>query len=341
MRITSFQSGSSSRKTYTMSKDKKQLEVHKDIDAIIGNGVIPESPTPVKEGIKDETGTKPLEPVAPKVYDAAAEIKEFGLQPTEMIEYKDPFSGAMRKIMIDRRGTTDEKLALALLDDKTSREQKDSMISMYLFEKGKQGASMLMDLWGYKGQHTKESRAFQSTMRFDFELFLSTFQVFLNDSHDRIWNKLPLEQVEVEYKDEETDEIKHKKIVRVIPGSKVELDEVVVTLGELGKYFKLTSDLLNNRIKAEVQKRERAKGKGIYIGLDNKPYSIHEDGDIVEVVKAEREEAIKQRGELIKMMPELNDDALHLVLELAISNWEQFLEEWNKKYPDKPYNKHE
>lgn len=246
--------------------------------------VLPNSKMPVPTDSK-------IKPIDGPKYDAPAEIKKFGLKPTEVVEYKDLFTGEMKKIIIDRRGTTDEKLALALLDDKMSRDQKDTMVSMFLFEKGKHGASMLMDLWGYKGQHTKESRAFQSTMRFDFELFLSTFQIFMQDSADLIFKALPIEVVEAEV--EEDGKMVKKEIVRTT--RKVDADEIAVTLGEYARYFRMTSQLLGKRIRAEVDKREKAKGKGIYIDMNNKPYSVHEDGDIVEVVKKDREEVIKEK----------------------------------------------
>ena len=76
------------------------------------------------------------------------------------------------------------------------------------------------------------------------------------------------------------------------------LNDVVITLGEYALYHRHTSELLGKRLRAEVDKRERAKGKGIYIGLDNKPYSVFEDGDVVEVVAKDREEAVKEKSEV-------------------------------------------
>lgn len=257
-----------------MNKDK-QIEK---------KGVLPNSMVPVAAGVK-------LKPVAGPEYDAEKEIKKFGLAPTEIVEYKDPFDGLMKKIMIDRKGTSDEKLALTLLDDKMSREQKDTVVSMYLFEKGKHGASMLMDLWGYKGTHTKESRQFQSTMRFDFEMFLSTFQIFMADTADMFFKQLPIKVVEVE---KEVDGKKMKKEIVQLTRD-VDSNEVALALGDMARYFRMTGTLLGKRIRTEVEKRERAKGKGIYIDKDNKPYSIYEDGDIVEVVARDREEVIKEK----------------------------------------------
>lgn len=268
----------------------------KDKDIVVGKieqlteRSLPDSAMPVKRGARDDKGEL-LEKAPIKKYDPHGEIKKYGLAPTEVVEYKDPFTGTMKKIMIDRRGTTDEKLALALLDDSIPREQKDTMISMYLFEKGKQGASMLMDLWGYKGQHTKESRHFQSQMRFDFDLFLNAFEMFCNDSADLVFKNLPIEIVEVE---EEVDgKVIKKEVVKVTRD--VTPNEIAVVLGDFGRYHRMTGTLLSKRIRAEVQKRERAKGKGIYIGMDNKPYSVHEDGDIVEVVSKDREQVVKER----------------------------------------------
>lgn len=250
-------------------------------------GILPNSSVPVAKGARDDKGRK-IKPLAPKVYDGEKQIKEMGLKAVENFTYIDPITGDQKSFVIDRRGTTDQKAGLALLDPKLSREQKDSVISMYLFEQGKQGASMLMDLWQYKGQHTKESRAFNSTMRYDFELFLHTFQMFMQDSADLILKELNLEIGEI--KDE------HGKKITVVHGTeKVTTNDIARVLGEYANYFKMTSTLLEKRIRAEVEKRERAKGKGIYIGIDNKPYSVYEDDDIVKVVEKDKAEADEEK----------------------------------------------
>ncbi len=271
-------SGSSSLKTYDMNK-----EIQKE-------SVLPNSKMPVLKGAKNDKG-KAIRPIVGPQYDPQGEIAKFGLQATEIVEYKDPISGDTKKIMIDRRGTTDEKLALTLLDDKISRDQKDSIISLYLFEKGKHGASMLMDLWQYKGTHTKESRAFQSTMRFDFELFLGVFQDFMAKSSALVFNNLPIELAEVEV--EEDGKKITKEIVKVTRD--VTPNEIAVVLGQFAQFHQIHGDLLARKIRQEVEKRERAKGKGIYLSTDGKPYSITEDGDIVEVVKRDVEEAAKEK----------------------------------------------
>lgn len=241
--------------------------------------ILPDSKMPVAKGTLNDQGKK-IRPIKSKVYDAQADLKKYGLKPTELLEYTDPITKEKKSIMIDRRGTTDEKLALALLDDTISREQKDSMISMFLFEKGKEGASMLMDLWSYKGQHTKESRAFNSQMRYDYEMFLHVFQMFMRDSHDLLWEMLPLavDVVEVDGK--------KKEIVKLT--STPNLNDVVLALGQYARFHNMSADLLGERVKAETAKREAAKGKGIYIDLNNKPYSVTEDGDIVEVVAKDK-----------------------------------------------------
>lgn len=250
--------------------------------------VLPDSKMPVAKGAKDDEGNK-IKPAPVKRYDAEGEIKKFGVAATEVVEYKDVFTGQLKKIIIDRRGTTDEKLALALLDDKVSRDQKDSMLSMYLFEKGKQGSSMLMDLWMYKGAHTKESRAFQSTMRFDFELFLQVFQTFMQDSADLVFKNLPIKVTMINTATDHPEEI-------ISVTRDVSANEIAVVLGRFAQYHRMTSDLLGKRIRAEVEKRERSRGKGIYIGMDNKPYSVHEDGDIVEIVAKDKAEADKEKN---------------------------------------------
>lgn len=262
------------------------------------SAILPDSATPIAKDAKNDKG-ETIVPLEPTKYDAAGDIKKYGLKPTEMVEYKDEFTGEMKKFLLDRRGTNDEKLALSLLDPDISREQKDSMVSMWLFEKGKQGSSMLMDLWMYKGEHTKESRHFQSTMRFDFELFLTVFQTFMHDSADLIFKNLPITIVKAEYEEDgkKVNEGVEKDFVKL--ERDVTANEIAVVLGEFGRYHRMNAELLGKRIRQEVEKRERAKGKGIYLSKDGKPYSVDEDGDIVEVVSRDKAEADqeKQNGE--------------------------------------------
>jgi hypothetical protein len=111
------------------------------------------------------------------------------------------------------------------------------------------------------------------------------------DSADLILKRLPIELVEVEIQ-EGGKKVKNE-IVKLTRD--VEANEIAEVLGEFARYHRMTSELLGKRIRAEVDKRERAKGKGIYIGLDNKPYSVFEDGDVVEVVAKDKAEADKEK----------------------------------------------
>lgn len=258
--------------------------------------ILPNSRMPVSEGTVDDQG-KAIRTIRGPKYDPEAQIKKYGLKPVENFEYVDPVTGDKKSFTIDRRGSTEASVGLTLLDPKATREQKDSAISMYLFEKGKHSASLLMDLWSYKGIHTKESRAFQSTMRFDFELFLQTFQMFMQDSADLIFKNLPIEVVEAEVEEVAKDgstKMVTKEIVKMTRD--VTPNDIAITLGEYAQYFRMTSRLLGQRIRAEVQKRERAKGKGIYLGEDGKPYSIREDDDIVEVVAKDKAGVDKEKN---------------------------------------------
>lgn len=231
---------------------------------------------PVKKGV--EVVGKPS-----AGYDADGQIKKFGVKPVEQVEITDPMTGEKKMVTIDRRGTTEEKLVWALANKEMTREQKDAVISMYLFERGKQSASMMMDLWQYKGAHTRESRQFNSMMRMDFEIFLGVFMSFMEDSADLIFKNLPVEVVTVK-----DDKDKAKEIVRMKAEQTVSPTDVAITLGEIARYFRMTSVLLAKRIQSEKDKRERAKGKGIYMGEDGKAYSIREDDDVVEVVAKDK-----------------------------------------------------
>lgn len=216
-----------------------------------------------------------------RTYDAARDIKKFGLVPVEKIKSVNPITGEEKMITIRRDGTTDSELAMVMADPTTTRELKDTVVSRYLFERGKESASMMMDLWKYKGEHTKEARHWMSNMRWDFELFMEAFMFYMNDSADRIIDGLGVGLKVV--KDKNGNE---KTFVE--PNLAIGTQEIQVVLGDLAVYMRQTANLMRTRIDKEKEKREREKGKGIYIGLDGKPYSIYEDVDVEQAVKKDK-----------------------------------------------------
>lgn len=219
-----------------------------------------------------------------KSYDAAREMAALGVPLVEEVEVRNQLTGERTTITVRHDGTTDSAVAITLADPKATREQKDAVVAAYLFETGKHNSSTLMDLWAYKGQHTKESRHWMSQMRFDFELFLETFRFFMSDTAGRVMRRLGMT---IDTAADGT-EILHF-------GSETDINDVYAALGDMAIYMRQTSELLKKRIENEKQKRDMEKGKGIYIGLDNRPYSIYEDEGVAEVVAADQAKAMEDK----------------------------------------------
>jgi hypothetical protein len=194
-----------------------------------------------------------------KDYSAKAirkELKSKGLAAIERVTIKNPVTGKKSVAIIERDGTPESKLVLALVDKTKSQEQKDGVISAYLFERGKESASFLLDLYQSKGKHTKETRVFKSQMRFDFELFADLIVRMLHEASLAIARDVGPKGAEQ-------------------------------TLLELGNQFSHTADTIADRMQKITEERMRDKGFGIYIGLDRKPYSIFDD-NFDEVIAKER-----------------------------------------------------
>lgn len=241
--------------------------------------------------------------------DTQAELDKYGLKPHEEVKITDPLTGETRTITLDRTGTNENKLIMALADPDLTRDRKDHIISMYLWERGKESSSFLVDLFRFKGEHTKETRAFKSQMRFDFEIFVSQFSKYIREQSRLIGITLGVdifkeresyqnwlkEQRERGRKEDFTYiDFYEKDTPPGIPppiGSQrtqIALIEMAITSLEEGE-----------RLVAQTQNvtkaRERDAGKGIYVSREGKIFS-HDDPDMDEIIKADRE----RRNELEK-----------------------------------------
>jgi hypothetical protein len=218
-------------------------------------------------------------------YDAKKAIKKHGLVPVESIKVENPVTGETKWVTLRRDGTHDAKLIETLADPKMSREQKDAVMSMYLFERGKESASMLMDLWAYKGEHTKQSTVFKNQVRRDVDIMVETFSLFMRDAADRILHGLQFEVRKVK-EDGKEKEVLHR-LAKNLPA--IEIDNLITVMGDLAFYFKQTADLIALRMRDETDRREKEKGKGIYVDIKGGVYSVYEDGDIVQRVEHDME----------------------------------------------------
>lgn len=168
-------------------------------------------------------------------------------------------SGEKKEIVLCRKGTTERALGELLLDKNTDTDKKNAMLASYLFEKGKESASFIADLMVYKGSHTKETRAFKTQMRFDFEAFANMMVLGMHDIS--------------------------KGINKDMEDSK-ELKEVVQNMSDR---FNSLANTISNRVNAIKESRMRDKGYGIYINGQGKAYSIFDD-KVFEEIDRERKE---------------------------------------------------
>ena len=193
------------------------------------------------------------------------------------VEYTNPFTGNKTIQVIDRRGTTDEKLAMVLSSKDSTDEQKLSALSLYLFEKGKESASFITDLFLYKGTHTKEMRQFKTQLKFDFDSFVNMFTNFLFESSQSIIDVIlpnvdivKLEEDAYTYlKDNEEKELSIKDFVKkkyyetCLNESNLAL--IVLALKQVSE-----AQTLRNSIREKSEERERERGKGIHIDKERK-----------------------------------------------------------------------
>lgn len=131
--------------------------------------------------------------------DYKSEIQKYeatGQPLMETLTITDPVSKKVATYELDRGGTRDQKLAMILADPSADEQRKLGMLSLYLFERGKESASFITDLMLYKGTNTQESRKFQSRMNYDWTFFVGMFANFLFEQATTIIDAiLPGEEV--------------------------------------------------------------------------------------------------------------------------------------------------
>lgn len=222
------------------------------------------------------------------------DLKQNGLQASETIEVVNPVTGNRSIVTIDRDGTPESKMILALADKTKTRDQKDAVMGMYLFERGKENASFLMDLFRYKGSNTTEQRQFRSQVRFDFEEFTKMFTHSLDAMAGATAAELGYSDAEfkkigdryVAYlKSEPADTTLYAMFAEDQGNAKVRM-ECALLQSALRQITE--ADKLRDMVERVAKARERERGKGIYIGIDGKSYAV-EDIEIDEVMKRDRE----------------------------------------------------
>lgn len=219
-----------------------------------------------------------------------SESKSITTDKTEDIEFTHPLTGKKTSLTLNRATDDPEQLGAVLLSNR-SKDTKDAYLANYLFAQGLESASFLAELFKSKGKHTKETRAFKSQMRFDYEVLINSLTLGLTD----ISNTLDtiLGHKILENKDEIIELSKkmelHDAISRVVPVESKEecaLSAMVLQLDSL-------SELLVNRVKEITEKRLEDSGYGIFVNTKGRVYSIFDEG-VKEEFEKEYEEARKK-----------------------------------------------
>lgn len=204
---------------------------------------------------KDMLGGKPKQRNHPN-YTKALAIKTVD---EETIKVKNPINGNEALVTLSRTGTTDEKLAMVLLSPDATKDQKNSFISNWLFERGKENASFIAELYLSKGAHVKETQAFKRQIRWDFEMFANI-----------LTNKLTLLSKEMKtLKDRYTDPFD--------------------AFDYIGSKFADIAEVLNTQRERITNARMREKGFGVYLDRNGQAFSI-EDDEIVDIIKGDKEQ---------------------------------------------------
>jgi hypothetical protein len=185
-------------------------------------------------------------------------LKALGPMENEKITVKNKVTGTSVDIELVREGTTERALAIILLDKNKPQMQKDAMIAQYLFERGKESASFIGELFVYKGQHAKETHAFKRQVRFDFDMFADMYAQAMTDIANGI---------------------------RVDLKAKLPMDEIMLSISNR---FMSAGETIRKQRENVVKARQAERGGGIYIDKNGRAYSTN-DPEVDEIIKKERE----------------------------------------------------
>lgn len=249
-----------------------------------------------------------------------AELAKYGLEPIMKVTVEDPLTGEKKLITLDRSGYSEAKLVAILADPDTSRERKDHELSMYMWERGGESMSMMVDLIRYKGQHSKESNVFKSQIRFDFEAFLSTFCMSLEDEvgiasqilgidvagergsfYAFVGERVAADQKAAKESGEEYKRKEYTYFDYLVYKEKTKASkdrELRMWAMHVAKAIHAydTASLIRKRIESIRDARERDKGKGVYLSASGRPYTLN-DPELDEIIKGDREATQKIKKE--------------------------------------------
>jgi len=229
--------------------------------------------------------------------NTSKELAKFGVEPISQVEVIDPITKEKRIVTLDRTGHTEAKLITALADANLSRDRKDHELSMYLFTRGAEGASFMLDLARYKGEHVKETRVFKSQIRFDFEALVDILADHLEMQARRTEKMLSFKLEDWTRGYRNWLNLSNNKAKELTVWEWLESDRAWRDSTENRLQACLISQAIFDFSEAQrlresrtriARAREAEKGGGIYVGKDGKVYSVN-DEEVDAIIKADRE----------------------------------------------------
>lgn len=207
---------------------------------------------------------KPTDIILGRQYDVGEEHPNYKIAKgvktvaSETITVINPITKRKAKVELSRTGTSEEKLGALMLSPDATREQKDSMIAQYLFEQGRENGSFMAELFISKGTLTKQTQAFKSQMRWDFENFASMMVLMMQDIANDVKQSIDVGR---------------------------EANNILYTIAAR---FESCAELIISEREKITTARMQEKGYGVYIDNQGKAYSIFED-EIEQVVRKDKE----------------------------------------------------
>ena len=216
----------------------------------------------------------------PKMKDHPNHIRALAIKTPkeEKFTVENPITGKKAEITLSRQGTTDEKLAMIMLSPDATKEQKDSMLATYIFERGRENTSFLMELYISKGTLVRETQAFKKQIRFDLERFADMVVGIFQDMANDVYTELKVDK-------------NLNGGVMVPKGGDIKL---YASLFKMAQRLEKGAELITKQREAITEARMREKGYGIYLDKNGQAFSIY-DSDIEEVVHKEKEEIKKEQ----------------------------------------------
>lgn len=254
--------------------------------------------------IRDEKGNKvPDDPNYTKLKELSKEVK---IPPTE-VEIENPITHQKALVKLEFDGTTDKKLGAIMLSPDATEEQRMALVNSWLWEHGRENSSLLGELFMYKGQHTRETRAFKAQTTETVERANAVHVELYRMIAENLWalftNFVPrknfslnLQNFEIELSNfyAECRKKKHPERANLVsffstkyPNLKIDKADIYAL--QIAISLWQGSEKLNQELTQLRDARLKAMGWGIYIDKQNKIHNIF-DKDIEEVVKKEKQE---------------------------------------------------